>query len=303
MSDYESELLKISKYDLYRIFKTLVESLNDSGYEVETPLMNLSFEDFQPVANKLKKCRNNALLKILKSKKVINKKSKLERIPESKTRSRSKKDDDVDDIDDDEDDEDDIYYDSNMSLFESCLTFFGKRKLSKSDSKDGKEHKSLLYPDSEGLVVLFSSIPRINKASLEQLSKYLKSKSIVNVQLITSQGLTPAAQNSLLLLQQKYNILLRPQSSLLVNISKHYLVKEHKRLNPDERKIFMKKFDLDEESLSNLPELKVSDPVAIYYDFRPGDIIRINSDYAAENYRIVTKKQLSFLKKTGKEES
>jgi DNA-directed RNA polymerase subunit H (RpoH/RPB5) len=76
-------------------------------------------------------------------------------------------------------------------------------------------------------------------------------------------------------------------NQLLVNITKHILVKPHRRISMEEREELMQKFGLNESTIFSLPSIRVTDHVSLYYDFRLGEIIRIENIGNAESYRIV----------------
>lgn len=317
--DNRSELLQISKYDLWRINRTMNESLQDSGYIMESPLKDLTFPQFVVMIKDLKKKRDTVLLKILKTKKSNNKKLKqLDSIlengddsdfdGENKQDKKNKNEEDDEMYDDSDDDGDDgntdkrkkellrknqeldkKFYDTTMSTFEMCLTFYGHHK-------DDENRK---------IVVLYSCIPLLNKESMRQLALFLEQKkhsfmkagnsnsnnniAIKDVQLIVSHGLTSAGYTTLLVLQQKYDILLRFRNSVVVNFTQHIDVRKHEKLQLAERKKFLQKYKYNDnnESVATLPKLKSNYPIATYYNFKPGDIVKIYDDKSAYSYRIV----------------
>jgi DNA-directed RNA polymerase subunit H (RpoH/RPB5) len=271
-SEFESELLKISKLDLYRIHNTLLESLADCKYDVSHPFQNLSFENFEKELDEIKRKKLSAFLEYIKSKKISkskvkNKKVKLDSIPEDGKKSKKsaklkpskfeKK-----------------YYDSDLPFFENCLTFVASRAAG----------------DIEHLIVLFSLTSQIGKPALSALENYLKTFvfPISNIILISSSGLTSTAHSGTIpKLKEKFNIRVILHHQLLVNITKHILVKPHRRISMDEKKELMQKFGLTDSTISALPSIRLTDPVSLYYDFRQGEIIRIENIGAAESYRIV----------------
>lgn len=60
---------------------------------------------------------------------------------------------------------------------------------------------------------------------------------------------------------------------LLIPVGRHILVPKHECLTKDEEKIFQKSRKLDK---CQLPQLKVSDPICLYYGFVSGNIIKVS---------------------------
>ena len=59
------------------------------------------------------------------------------------------------------------------------------------------------------------------------------------------------------------------EAELQYNITKHRLVPLHERLTPEEQKTFTTAYG------TKIPVLLTSDPIARFYNFLPGDIIRV----------------------------
>ncbi|ELP94824.1 DNA-directed RNA polymerase I, II, and III subunit RPABC1, putative [Entamoeba invadens IP1] len=68
----------------------------------------------------------------------------------------------------------------------------------------------------------------------------------------------------------KWELLL--EDELIVNVTKHVLVPEHIKLTDEEKQAVLKKYQVKE---SQLPRLLKSDPIAKYYGFERGDVIKI----------------------------
>lgn len=82
----------------------------------------------------------------------------------------------------------------------------------------------------------------------------------------------------------------RHLKELQINITKHSLVPEHIKLDEEEIKELMEKHSI--HSKAQLPLILKDDPIARYYNYKPGDVIKIptalgslNSNYI--NYRYV----------------
>ena len=64
-----------------------------------------------------------------------------------------------------------------------------------------------------------------------------------------------------------------PIKKLLFNITKHSYVPKHELVSTDETNKLMKKYSI--KNKSQFPIILKSDPVARYYDFKPGQLIKI----------------------------
>ena len=78
-----------------------------------------------------------------------------------------------------------------------------------------------------------------------------------------------------------FTIELFPSCELMYNITKHYLVPLHKKLEDEASKNFKLKYGI------NIPIILYKDPVSRFYGFKPNDIIEVTRSTGFVTYRIV----------------
>ncbi|KAH9627007.1 hypothetical protein KSS87_020658 [Heliosperma pusillum] len=89
--------------------------------------------------------------------------------------------------------------------------------------------------------------------------------------LVIAGKLTPYAKKALLA-EPKLTVEVFEEAELLVNITRHALVPEHKVLTDDEKKELLAKYKLEE---SKLPRMLVTDPVARHFGLKRGKVMKI----------------------------
>ncbi|KIR51523.1 DNA-directed RNA polymerase I, II, and III subunit RPABC1 [Cryptococcus gattii Ru294] len=90
--------------------------------------------------------------------------------------------------------------------------------------------------------------------------------------IIWSEKMSPAAKKTLQEMQSEYHLEDFPESDLLVNITKHFLVPKHTIMKPEEKSALIKRYRLKE---TQLPRIMVTDPVAKYYGLKRGQVMKI----------------------------
>nr|CDS29804.2 DNA directed RNA polymerases I, II, and III [Hymenolepis microstoma] len=142
---------------------------------------------------------------------------------------------------------------------------------------------------SDMLYVFFPDEDRVNMKTIRAYVDQMQHDSCTKAILVLREvGLTPAAKSAIAeLLANKITMECFYENELMVNITEHKLVPEHRVLTADEKQQLLDA-RLKE---SQLPKMQSSDPVARYYGLKRGQVVRINrpSETAGRyiTYRIV----------------
>ena len=130
------------------------------------------------------------------------------------------------------------------------------------------------------VIVFFNSSVKINNDRIQEYISKMKGLNFVHAIVVHDKAVTPMAQKVVEELQG-IRIELFPMKSLRYNITKHRLVPRHVPLSKMEMKSFKDLYG------TKIPYLLYSDPVARFYDFQRGDIIKIERSNGFICYRIV----------------
>ncbi|KAM3173615.1 hypothetical protein ACTXT7_012159 [Hymenolepis weldensis] len=143
---------------------------------------------------------------------------------------------------------------------------------------------------SDMLYVFFPDDDRVNMKTIRAYVDQMQHDSCTKAILVLREGgLTPAAKSAIAELSaSKITMECFYENELMVNITEHKLVPEHRVLTAEEKHELLERYRLKE---SQLPKMQSSDPVARYYGLKRGQVVRINrpSETAGRyiTYRIV----------------
>ncbi|KAJ2006997.1 DNA-directed RNA polymerases II 24 kDa polypeptide (RNA polymerase II subunit 5) [Coemansia sp. RSA 2322] len=110
-----------------------------------------------------------------------------------------------------------------------------------------------------------------NKAIKDYLNKMAK-ESVNSGIVVYREKLTPTAARIISQVSGKYHMEKFDEADLLVNITEHELVPQHKVLNDEQKKDILKRYRLKE---TQLPRIQLEDPVARYYGMSRGQVVQI----------------------------
>jgi DNA-directed RNA polymerase I, II, and III subunit RPABC1 len=125
-------------------------------------------------------------------------------------------------------------------------------------------------PQIGTIFIEFSTESAIGIKHLRNFAQFLNDKNYYSGIYITGASVTTSA------LKQAANLPIGievfQETDLLVNITKHELVPKHILLSPEEKKALLDRYRLKE---TQLPRIRVEDPVAKYLGLRRGQVVKI----------------------------
>ncbi|WVR08509.1 hypothetical protein IAU60_005564 [Kwoniella sp. DSM 27419] len=126
--------------------------------------------------------------------------------------------------------------------------------------------------DENTLFVYFCAEKNVSKAAMKTFITSMDKIGAKRGIIIWSEKISPAARKTLQELASEYHLEDFQESDLLVNITRHFLVPQHKIMKPEEKAQLIKRYRLKE---TQLPRIMVTDPVARYYGMKRGQVMRI----------------------------
>lgn len=154
------------------------------------------------------------------------------------------------------------------------------RNLTEADFKYLIMEKKLdIFAENEtktkAIYIKFVLIAKLKLAMIKDIIEEIKNESqYENIDILIVLKTKPT--NSILKLEKEKginNIQIMNCKQLQINITKHFLVPQHIKLNVGEVDEVMRKYNLT--SKSQFPMMLRDDPIARYYNYKSGDIIKI----------------------------
>ena len=151
------------------------------------------------------------------------------------------------------------------------------------DIQKDDDNITAFKPDGKGIYAFCSIVDKLNVNEINGRIDILQKQEIAHG-IIIYEGTPTSVVKSIIanMPDIDMNIELFSADDLQFNITKHYLVPQHIRLSKEEAKNFKEKYDA-----KNIPVLLRTDPVAKFYDFSKGDIVKIIRKGGFVSYRIV----------------
>ncbi|KAK9855444.1 hypothetical protein WJX84_005455 [Apatococcus fuscideae] len=125
---------------------------------------------------------------------------------------------------------------------------------------------------TEQIFIFFPEDAKVGVKSLKVYLERMKESNAFRAILVVQQNLTAFGKGILAQFAPKYIVEVFNEQELLINITKHVLVPEHRILTVDEKKILLERYKVKD---TQLPRIQFSDPVARYYGMSRGQVVRI----------------------------
>ena len=171
----------------------------------------------------------------------------------------------------------------NMS-YKEFVKSYGDEEYDSNGDKTGRRRRGQLRErlhtkanklDDETLKinVEFSTENKVGVEPIRNISKFMQDEGFQrSILIVQSGGLTPFARSALQMVEDEYKIEHFKESELLVDITEHELVPKHVVLKNSEKLELLARYKLKE---SQLPRLRVNDPVARYFGLVRGEVVKI----------------------------
>jgi len=137
---------------------------------------------------------------------------------------------------------------------------------------------------NKSIYIKFILSLRIKPSNIKEILQDIKTKinNETNIEILFVLKSRP--NNSILKLENEFNnldIQIMWCKQLQFNITKHEYVPKHEKLSEEESKIILKRYHL--QSKSQLPCILYNDVIVRYYNFKPGDILKITNTSNSQN--------------------
>lgn len=173
-------------------------------------------------------------------------------------------------------------------VYQTCLELIEQRGYNIVQAED--ECISAVKPDGETFYVFTQSVPQFNIEALFQCTSNMVGRTSHALVIYSQKATSKAVQTVEYMAQTPITykgtaypamkIELFAEEDLKYNITKHRLQPQFERLDEDEATVFKKKW-------GKYGTMKITDPVARFYNYQRGDVIRITRKNKIIYYRIV----------------
>eukprot|EP00878_Enallax_costatus_P002337 GHUV01002513.1.p1 GENE.GHUV01002513.1~~GHUV01002513.1.p1 ORF type:complete len:203 (+),score=55.42 GHUV01002513.1:403-1011(+) len=130
----------------------------------------------------------------------------------------------------------------------------------------------LLDDPTDKIFVFFPDAAKVGVKDIKGIIDTMQSEQVKRAIMVQQAQLTPFAKGVVAEISGRMTIESFTESELLVNITKHILVPEHRILTDEEKQTLLKRYKVKE---NQLPRIQLMDPVARYYGLQRGQVVRI----------------------------
>lgn len=160
----------------------------------------------------------------------------------------------------------------NQSLEEFKREFGDKP----SENKPARSDLTVLCAHNDNatdrMFVFFPEEPKIGINTIKSFCTRMQDEGISRAIIIVQQGMTPSAKQAMKNVAPEFILEDFLESEMLINITEHELVPQHILLSKEEKEELFARYKLKE---SQLMKMLTSDPVARYYGYKRGQVIKI----------------------------
>ncbi|CAL5222035.1 g4328 [Coccomyxa viridis] len=125
---------------------------------------------------------------------------------------------------------------------------------------------------TEQVFVFFPEEEKVGVKTIKTYAERMRNEGVNRAVMVTQINMTPFARQCLQEMAPKYYIEVFNAAELLINITKHVLVPEHRLLTPEEKRTLLDRYKVKD---TQLPRIQFADPVARYYGMQRGQVVRI----------------------------
>lgn len=122
------------------------------------------------------------------------------------------------------------------------------------------------------MFVFFPDEPKIGVKTVQNYASRMEEEQVHRAIVVVRLGLTPSAKQAMRNVGPEYIMEDFLESELLINITEHELVPQHILLTTEEKEELFARYKLKE---SQLMKMLITDPVARYYGYKRGQVIKI----------------------------
>lgn len=126
--------------------------------------------------------------------------------------------------------------------------------------------------NNEQMYVFFPDEPKIGIKTIQDYVSQMEKNNVRRAIVVVRLGLTPSAKQAMKDVAPEYILEDFMESEMLINITEHELVPQHILLTEDEKQDLFSRYKLQE---SQLMKMLITDPIARYYGFKRGQVIKI----------------------------
>ena len=160
-----------------------------------------------------------------------------------------------------------------------CMEMIQQREYEVIEKVSG-EHILAVKPDGKNMVVFFTGIDKFNVKHLQIFTSRMNDLGVDHSIIVYKEGVTSFTKKAIKR-SVEMTFELFSEDDLQYNITKHRLQPSFKRLFPKVAVDFKKKFG------TKFGTMRIDDPIARFYAYNRGDVIRITRSREFITYRIV----------------